>query len=259
MAALEGQKIIVSGGGSGIGLATARSLIAAGAQICITGRNADRLRTAQEQLAGNGASVEMRAFDVSDRAAAFDVVAELHEAWDRVDGLVNNAGIYKTGKFLDFKPEDFESLFQINLMGCVHLMQAVLPHMIAQKSGRIVNIASTAGKWGSVGQSAYNISKHAVVGLTRCVALEMAAQGVTVNAICPGLVATDMMNDLLSGQAQIAGTSEDALKAAIAARIPIQRPINPEEIGELTAYLLSPAAAGMTGQSIVYDGGMLMI
>lgn len=172
---------------------------------------------------------------------------------------MNNAGVYKSAAFLQLEPEDFERLFQTNVMGCVHLMQAVIPHMVAQGAGRIVNIASTAGKWGSVNQSAYNVSKHAVVGLTRCVALETAAQGITVNAICPGLVATDMMDDLLTDQAKLTGTDKNALRAALEARIPIRRVIRPEEIGELAAYLLSPGAAGMTGQSILYDGGVVLV
>ncbi len=259
MKKLDGLKIIVSGGGSGIGLEIARNLIEQGAQVCITGRNADKLRSAQEVLGRDGASVEVRAFDVSNRAAVLSAVTKLHAAWGRIDGLVNNAGVYKSAAFLQLEPEDFERLFQTNVMGCVHLMQAVIPHMVAQGAGRIVNIASTAGKWGSVNQSAYNVSKHAVVGLTRCVALETAAQGITVNAICPGLVATDMMDDLLTDQAKLTGTDKNALRAALEARIPIRRVIRPEEIGELAAYLLSPGAAGMTGQSILYDGGVVLV
>ena len=228
MPALNGMKILISGGATGIGLAIAKSLTSGGAAVCISGRNADRLRAAQEELASSGASVDVRAFDVSDRAAAFAAVADLHAAWGRIDGLVNNAGVYKVAPFLQFEAADFERLFQINVMGCVNLMQAVLPLMLAQGAGRIVNIASTAGKWGSMNQSAYNMSKHAVVGLTRCVALETAAKGVTVNAICPGLVETDMMDDLLATQSRLTGAATDAVRASWEARIPLGRVIRPD-------------------------------
>ncbi|MFS1286827.1 SDR family NAD(P)-dependent oxidoreductase [Pseudomonas piscis] len=258
MNALAGMNIIVSGGASGIGLAIARNLLAKGARVCVTGRSADKLRALQAELGRDGIDVEVRSFDVTDRPAVFSAVAELLASWGRIDGLVNNAGVYKSAAFLDFAAEDFENLFQTNVMGCVNLMQAVLPHLLTQRAGRIVNIASTAGKWGSMNQSAYNVSKHALVGLTRCVALETAAHGVTVNAICPGLVATDMMHELLARQAQAMGTDKDSLQASLEERIPLRRAIRPEEIGELAAYLLSPGAAGMTGQSILYDGGLVM-
>jgi len=256
---LAGMKVLISGGASGIGLATARALLERGAGICIGGRNADRLRAAQSALREHGEPVEVLAFDVADRSASFAAVARLHAQWGRIDALVNNAGIYKAAPFLSFEPGDFESLFQTNLMGCVNLMQAVLPHMISRRSGRIVNIASTAGKWGSMNQSAYNVTKHAVVGLTRCVALEMGAHAVTVNAICPGIVETEMLDDLLQSHARINNTDPASVLAGFQARIPLRRAIRPEEIAGLAAYLLSPAAAGMTGQSILYDGGMLQV
>ena len=108
-------------------------------------------------------------------------------------------------------------------------------------------------------QSGYNASKHAVVGLTRCVAMEMGPQGITVNAICPGLVATDMLDDLLSEHARWSGTDKETVRAAFEARTPLRRVVRPEEIAELAAFLFSPGAAGMTGQSILYDGGLLQV
>jgi NAD(P)-dependent dehydrogenase (short-subunit alcohol dehydrogenase family) len=176
----------------------------------------------------------------------------------RLDTLVNNAGIYQSKTFLDYAPEDFQKLLDVNLFGVIHLMQTVLPRMQAQGYGRIVNIASTAGKWGSRNQSAYNVSKHAVVGLTRCVALEAAATGVTVNAICPGFVQTDMVETLKRGYAAIGGANGDQVVQAALARIPIGRVLDPSEIAALAIYLGSKESAGMTGQSILVDGGMLM-
>jgi NAD(P)-dependent dehydrogenase (short-subunit alcohol dehydrogenase family) len=147
----------------------------------------------------------------------------------------------------------------VNLFGVLHFMQACLPGMQARRHGRIVNIASTAGKWGSRNQSAYNVSKHAVVGLTRCVALEASPDAVTVNAICPGFVQTDMVETLKAQVAQSSGMSgEDMVKAALT-RVPLGRVLNPDEIASLAVYLGSHESRGMTGQSILLDGGMVLV
>lgn len=260
MPSLANMKIVVTGGSTGIGLATARALLQEGAKVCITGRNAHRLEEARARLeAEEGGEVLTQVFDVTERQACFSAVDAVQGQWGAIDGLVNNAGIYRAAPFLQLAAEDFEALFQANVMGGVHLLQAVLPGMVARRAGRVVNIGSSAGKWGSVNQSAYNTSKHALIGLTRCVALEMAGHGITVNAVCPGLVETDMAERLLAGQAEINGTPPQATLAATLARIPLGRAVQPREIGGLVAYLMSSAAAGMTGQSILYDGGMLQI
>jgi NAD(P)-dependent dehydrogenase (short-subunit alcohol dehydrogenase family) len=196
--------------------------------------------------------------DVTDRAACFAAVEAIEARFGRLDVLVNNAGIYQSKTFLDYAPEDFQRLLDVNLFGVINLMQAALPRMQSRGCGRIVNIASTAGKWGSRNQSAYNISKHAVVGLTRCVALEAAATGVTVNAICPGFIQTDMVENLKRGYAAIGGADGDAVVKAALARIPMGRVLEPAEVAALAVYLGSPESAGMTGQSLLIDGGMLL-
>ena len=142
-------------------------------------------------------------------------------------------------------------------MGTVHLTQAALKPMLAKQSGRIINIASSAGKAGSRNQSAYNVSKHAVVGLTRCLALETATQGVTVNAICPGLTQTDMVDTLNASFANAAGVTAEQMLQSILTRVPMNRLLNVDEIAGMAVYLGSEESSGMTGQAISIDGGML--
>jgi len=259
MAQLQGMTALITGASRGIGRAIAQAFAREGAALCLAARDAAQLAAVRDALVAGGADVAISDFDVSDRAACFAAVAAQEARWGRIDILVNCAGAYKASRFLDYAVDDIELLMRVNYFGTVHMMQAALPGMRARGFGRVVNVASTAGKWGSANQSAYNASKHAVVGITRSVALEMAANGVTVNAICPGLVATDLADTLIAQYAAIAGTSEDAIMQAVLARIPVGRVIEPAEIAALAVFLASREAAGMTGQSILYDGGMLMV
>jgi NAD(P)-dependent dehydrogenase (short-subunit alcohol dehydrogenase family) len=210
-------------------------------------------------LAEYGARVAGVVLDVTDRAACFAVVEETIRTRSSIDILVNSAGAYRSAKFLDYKIEDFQHLIEVNLYGTIHMMQGVLPHMVRRSSGRVINIASTAGKWGSMNQSAYNVAKHGVVGLTRCVALETAATGVTVNAVCPGITATKMVDGLWKGQAAALAISAAEAQTRVLQRQPIGRMLQPKEIASIVKYLATPEAGGMTGQSILYDGGMLLV
>jgi meso-butanediol dehydrogenase/(S,S)-butanediol dehydrogenase/diacetyl reductase len=147
---------------------------------------------------------------------------------------------------------------QVNVYGAFHVLQRVLRHMQEPRSGKVVNIASTAGKWGSMNQSAYNASKHAVVGLTRCAALEMGAHGINVNAICPGFVQTDMLESFRA-HGDILGVPFEKVMEAGLARVPLKRFLQPREIADLAVYLGSAESDGMTGQTLLLDGGMLMV
>ena len=147
---------------------------------------------------------------------------------------------------------------QVNVYGAFHVMQLVLRHMQPRGRGKVVNIASTAGKWGSMNQSAYNASKHALVGLTRCAALEMGAHGINVNAICPGFVQTDMLDEFRA-HADILGVPFDKVLEAGLARVPLKRFLQPREIADLAVYLGAAESDGMTGQTLLLDGGMLMV
>ena len=256
---LHGHVAVVTGASRGIGQAIAQAFAAEGARLCLAATDAARLQAVAADLHGSPEPALCVALDVTDRAACFDLVAQAQARFGHIDILVNNAGVYLGKSFLDHAPDEFQRLLDVNLFGVIHLTQAALPGMLGRGYGRIVNIASTAGKWGSRNQSGYNISKHAVVGLTRCVALETASRGVTVNAICPGIVGTDMADSLKRGQAALLGVEPDAaLAATLAARVPIGRVLEPEEIAALAVHLACRSSGGITGQSILVDGGMLM-
>ncbi len=256
---LNGQIALVTGAARGIGRAVAAELGRLGARVWVADLNAAALDATVAALADAGISATAIALDVSDRSAAFAAVDAIVEGAGRLDVLVNAAGLYTSAAFLDTRIEDFGRLLDVNLFGTVNLMQAALPGMRARGVGRIINIASTAGKMGSLNQSAYNVSKHAVVGLTRCVAMEFAKTGVTVNAICPGPVRTEMLNGLWESQAKVRGVPVDAVKAEMIGRVPLGRFIEPDEIASMAGYLASPAAAAVTAQSFAVDGGSVQV
>ena len=257
---LLGSGALITGASRGIGRAIARAFAAQGARLCLVATDAKKLAELEAELRSTGAQAFSIALDVTDRAACFDAVARAQAHLGALDVLVNNAGVYKARPFLDYSAEDFQRLLDVNLFGTIHMTQAALPAMIAAGYGRVVNIASTAGKWSSRNQSAYNISKHAVVGLTRCVAVETAANGVTVNAICPGFVHTDMVEGVKRDFADLGVADPDAaLKAIIATRVPLGRELETDEIAGLAVYLASRESSAMTGQSLLVDGGMVVV
>jgi len=258
---LNDTVVLITGASRGIGEAIARACALQGATVVLSATNLDLLQQVEADLIQQGVPTERLAvmgLDVTDRKACMDLVGHVQQRFGRIDALVNNAGIYQSKRFLDYTPDEFQRLLDVNLFGTLHMTQAVLPAMLEAGYGRILNIASTAGKWGSRNQSAYNTSKHAVVGLTRCVALEAAAQGVTVNAICPGFVQTDMVETLKAGYAKATGSDGNEIVSAVLGRIPIGRVLAADEIAALAIYLVSRESAGMTGQSLLVDGGMLM-
>ena len=176
-----------------------------------------------------------------------------------MDVLVNNAGITKIAKFSDYEVEDFQRVMDVNFMGLVRITKAFLPVMLESRKGRVINIASTAGKYGSMYQSAYNSSKHAVVGLTKCLGLETAKSGVTVNAICPGFVDTPLIENQRPYFARAAGIPEDAAESMLLQRVPMGRFVEPEEVAHLAVYLASGESAAMTGQALTISGGLILV
>jgi len=257
---LAGRKALITGASRGIGRAIALRYAEEGADLFLTATNLALLEETGALARAQGAQVWLHRADVSEPAEVQAMVDTAAQALGTIDILVNNAGVYKAARLVDTTAEDFDRVMKVNVYGAFHVMQAVLRRMQAQKHGKVVNIASSAGKWGSMNQSAYNASKHAVVGLTRCAALEMGPLGVHVNAICPGFVQTDMVDELKRDQAARGVADPDAVLAGlVAARVPLGRVLVPEEIAGLAVYLGSRESGGMTGQSILVDGSMLMI
>jgi NAD(P)-dependent dehydrogenase (short-subunit alcohol dehydrogenase family) len=256
---LSGKTALITGASRGIGRAMADAFAAAGANLVLNARDAGRLATAAAEItAAHGVNVHTAPCDVTDRAAVRAMVDALDKHIE-IDVLVNNAGIHRARGFLDYTFEDFAEVLETNVYGVLHITQFVLPGMIARKRGRVINVASTAGKWGSRNQSAYNASKHAVVGLTRCLALEMAPHNVLVNAICPWIVDTDMATGFISEHAAANGLSPAQMLEAFKAAVPIKRMIRPAEVAAVAVFLASDDASYVNGQSWAVDGGYTMI
>jgi NAD(P)-dependent dehydrogenase (short-subunit alcohol dehydrogenase family) len=253
---LENLTVLITGAGRGIGRAIATRYAAEGADLFLCATRMETLEETRNLAADAGGKIELHTVDVRDRAAVEKMVETAISTFGQIDVLVNNAGIYKPALFTDYSFEDFDDIMKVNVYGPFHVTQFVLKHMLQNQSGKIVNIASTAGKWASFNQSAYNMSKHALVGMTRCLAVETAKAGITVNAICPGVVETDMIADI-AGQYGI--KPEELIDGMVKPRIAMERIIQPEEVAHLAVYLASGESAGMTGQSIVLDGGMIYV
>ena len=255
---LGGRTALVTGASRGIGRAIALRYAEEGADLFLAATNASALQETQAQAEALGARVAWQCTDVSQREQVQALVDAALARFGAIDILVNNAGVYKAGRLVDLTPEDFDRVQQVNVYGAFHVMQLVLRHMQPRGRGKVVNIASTAGKWGSMNQSAYNASKHALVGLTRCAALEMGAHGINVNAICPGFVQTDMLDEFRA-HADILGVPFEKVLEAGLARVPLKRFLQPREIADLAVYLGAAESDGMTGQTLLLDGGMLMV
>ena len=250
MEALAGKHAVVTGASRGIGLAIAGALQAQGARVTLMARDAAALQAA---AAGLGGATGWQAIDVADAAS----VAAAFEGAGRVDILVNNAGQASSAPFMKTDEALWRRMLDVNLGGAYHCIQAALPGMLEAGWGRIVNVASTAGLTGYRYVAAYCAAKHGLVGLTRALALELAAKGVTVNAVCPGSTETDIVQEAVANIVRKTGRSEEQARAELAAGNPQGRLVRPVEVAHAVAMLCLPAAA-MNGQAIAVAGGEVM-
>ena len=252
---LEGKRALVTGGAKGIGYGIAEALLAHGAHVALLGRDEAALAAAFRALSPRG-RVITGVGDVTDRAAIEAAMDAAKAELSGLDILVNNAGVGGPNGCALPGPDRFDLLMRTNVDGvfyCSRHAARLLPD-----GGRIVSLSSVLGRFGVPGYTGYCASKHAVIGMMKALALELAPRRITVNTICPGWVETDMARESMERIALSMGTSyENARKSTLAA-VPLGRILQPREIGELVAWLCSDAASGMTGQALMHDGGQVM-
>jgi NAD(P)-dependent dehydrogenase (short-subunit alcohol dehydrogenase family) len=254
---LAGRAAVVTGGGRGAGAAIARRLAADGARVVIAARTSDEIDQVAADVRRSGAFASAIVCDVTDPSSIEHLAASARRLFDRIDILVNNAGMATAAPLVRTTLEEWNMAFQVNATSAFLCLKAFLPDMLQAGWGRVVNIASTAALSGDRYICAYAASKHALVGLTRSAAAEVAAHGVTVNAICPSFLATEMTEQSVARIVAATGRSHDEARASLARRNPQNRLVDTDEVATAAAYLCTQAAAGVNGTTLVIDGGEL--
>lgn len=238
---------LITGASRGIGLACAQTLAAAGHKVILAARNPDKLNEAAEALRAQGHSAHAAVLDLSDAASLPGTLKAILSAHGPVHILVNNAGVTRDGLSMRMKLEDFEAVIRTNLTGAFLCAQGVMPGMIKERWGRIINIASVVGEMGNAGQANYVASKAGLIGLTKTLALELASRGITVNAVTPGFIETDMTAVL-----------SEEVKEKMLGVIPLKRFGQPSDIAAAVSFLASEGAGYITGHALKVNGGMYM-
>ncbi len=245
---LQEKNALVTGASRGIGRAIALELARQGANVAIVyAGNEQKAKEVQEEIQAMGRKAEIYRCNVADFEAAKGLVDQVLEDFGGLDILVNNAGIVKDGMVLSMKEEDFDQVVDINLKGAFNLIKHTYSHFMRKRAGRIVNITSVVGLNGNAGQANYSSSKAGLIGLTKSVAKELGARGVTCNAVAPGYINTEM-TEVLS----------DKVKDAMKTLIPMRKPGEPEDVAKAVAFLASDSARYITGEVLRVDGGMAM-
>ncbi|MEY2539854.1 MAG: 3-oxoacyl-[acyl-carrier protein] reductase [Verrucomicrobiota bacterium] len=245
---LENQIAVVTGAGRGIGHAIAARLASEGARIaCVSRTEENAKRTADELNGVRADSAKAYAVDVADHAAVEKAGASILADFGKVDILVNNAGVTRDGLAMRMPVQDWDTVLNTNLRGAFSFTQSLMRTMIKQRSGRIINVSSVIGLVGNAGQANYAASKAGLIGFTKSLARELASRNITVNAIAPGFITTDMT-----------GVLPEEVQKSIIGRIPLSRVGDPQDIANAVAFLASAEASYITGQVICVDGGMVM-
>jgi 3-oxoacyl-[acyl-carrier protein] reductase len=247
MSLLSNQIAVVTGAGRGIGRAIALKFAAAGADMVCVSRTMENSQKVAEAVRGLGRQAWAHAVDVCDAAAVEAAAQQILSQTTRVDILVNNAGVTRDGLLMRMSEQDWDTVLDTNVKGAFLFTKAFVRGFAKQRSGRILNVASVIGLMGNAGQCNYAASKAALLGFTKSLARELATRGVTVNALAPGFIETDMT-----------ATLGPALREEVLKRIPLQCFGQPEDIAEAALFLASPAARYITGQVLTVDGGMVM-
>ncbi len=242
---LSGRAALVTGAGRGLGRAIAQSLAAAGAKVACVDIDADALAETVQTIENDGAQAEALTCDVTDSERVNEVVRQVVKQMGRLDILVNNAGITRDGIFMRMSDDQWDAVLAINLRGTFLFTRAVARPMVKARGGRIINVASVSGLMGNPGQANYSASKAGVIGLTRTVARELASRNITVNAVAPGFIATEMTAKL----------GEEVL-SQVRGQIPLGRLGEPQDVADAVLYLASDAAGFITGHVLTIDGGL---